>query len=137
MRIPLGNEVNRRAWFLFYVPDKTGEWELRVWWSTFGPPQTAAHAALRGLLLLRRLDTVRRDSTAVSQFFPWVRQTHTETIAYPPVPVPPGGVWPRVELLVCQNCSSQTASVVLQGSNRPSRMGYRARSTALFIPTAL
>src|SRR5438477_5605359 len=28
---------------------------LKVWWSTFGPPQTAAHAALRGLLLLRRL----------------------------------------------------------------------------------
>jgi hypothetical protein len=26
-----------------------------VWWSTFGPPQNAAHAALRGLLLLRRL----------------------------------------------------------------------------------
>src|SRR5438309_2032105 len=29
--------------------------ELKVWWSTFGPPQTAAYAALRGLLLLRRL----------------------------------------------------------------------------------
>jgi glucose 1-dehydrogenase len=26
-----------------------------VWWSTFRPPQNAAHAALRGLLLLRRL----------------------------------------------------------------------------------
>jgi len=30
-----------------------------VWWSTFRPPQTAAHAALRGLLLLRRLYTTR------------------------------------------------------------------------------
>ena len=26
-----------------------------MWWSTFRPPQNAAHAALRGLLLLRRL----------------------------------------------------------------------------------
>src|SRR5450432_2750358 len=29
--------------------------ELNWWWSTFGPPQTAAYAALCGLLLLRRL----------------------------------------------------------------------------------
>ena len=31
--------------------------DLKVWWSTFRPPQNAAHAALRGLLLLRRLET--------------------------------------------------------------------------------
>src|ERR1035438_38124 len=29
--------------------------ELKVWWSTFRPPQTAAYAAFCGLLLLRRL----------------------------------------------------------------------------------
>src|SRR5665213_2610517 len=29
-------------------------WALKVWWSTFRPPQTAAHAVRCGLLLLRR-----------------------------------------------------------------------------------
>src|ERR1022692_3772552 len=33
--------------------------ELIVWWSTFRPPQTAAHAAFCGLLLLCRLYSAR------------------------------------------------------------------------------
>jgi hypothetical protein len=40
--------VSHKTQFLCFVL------ALKVWWSTFRPPQTAAHAALCGLLLLRR-----------------------------------------------------------------------------------
>ena len=43
-----------------------------MWWSTFGPPQTAAHAALRGLLLLRRLYPDRRWADALRQAIEYV-----------------------------------------------------------------
>src|SRR5271170_293954 len=63
--------------------------ELKVWWSTLGPPQNAAHAAFCGLLLLRRL---------------------YRPLAHGTYPIPPGNYGLPFALVACRDGGADEGS---------------------------